>query len=134
VRHEGCTKIFERLPARDVIEVRMTVDDVFDRRRRDLADFLDIGLRSGPAQPNRIGRDHTFRRDNEHRLVAHVAEDVDVVGAVDLGGAENRRRGRRRRLRESRSSGRHHAERNQQPKSRDVHAPHMSSVPSDNQT
>jgi len=66
VRHEGRTQILERLPAGDVIEVRVTVDDVFYPRRRDLADFLDIGLRGGPTQTDRVGHDDAVRRDDEH--------------------------------------------------------------------
>ena len=66
VRHEGRTLILERLPASDVIEVRVTVDDILDRRGRDLADFLDIGLRGGPTQTDRVGHDDAVRRDDEH--------------------------------------------------------------------
>src|SRR5258706_15248366 len=51
-----------------------------------------------------IGGDDPLGGDDEHRLVVAVAEDVDVVRAVDLGGCE--RRSRRRRLRPGRGSGR----------------------------
>src|SRR5258706_1267741 len=57
-----------------------------------------------------IGGDDPLGGDDEHRLVVAVAEDVDVVRAVDLGGCERRTRRRRRRgrlrLRRGRRSGR----------------------------
>src|ERR1019366_9189930 len=34
---------------------------------------------------DRIGGDHAVRRGDEHRLMAHIAEDVDVIRALDLG-------------------------------------------------
>jgi hypothetical protein len=51
-----------------------------------------------------VGRDHAGSRDDEHRLVIAVAEEVNVVGAVDLRHGDGRplrlrRRGSRGRLR-----------------------------------
>src|SRR5262249_18411624 len=83
-------------PPGDVVEMTVAVDHVFNRRLGDLLDFLDIGLRRRPPQANGIGSDHTFRRHDEHRLMADVAEDVDIVAAVDFGGCEKRRRLRAR--------------------------------------
>src|SRR5262249_57049593 len=65
----------------DVIEVAVAVDHVLDRRLGDLLDLLDIGLGGWAAFADRIGRDHALRRDDEHRLMTAVAEDVDVVCA-----------------------------------------------------
>src|SRR5262249_28355820 len=59
--------------------------------------------------PQADGRDHPLRRHDEHRLMLHIAEDVDVVGAVDLGGGEGRRRLRLRRGGERDTNQRGHA-------------------------
>ena len=80
------TGIFERLPAGDVVEVVMAVNQVSDRPVGDFPDFGDVGsasLRS--AVRHRIGGDDSVAGDEEHRLVIAVAEDVNVVGAVDFG-------------------------------------------------
>src|SRR4029453_5769541 len=87
-------RVLERLAAGDVIEMVGAVKQVLDRLARDLLDLVDVGhhgLRAAVA--DRIGRDHAGRRDDEHGLVVSVAEDVDVVGAVDLGGRERGLRG-----------------------------------------
>src|SRR5262249_213054 len=81
----------ERLSAGDVVEMTVAVDHIFNRRLGDLLDFLDIGLRRRPPQANGIGSDHSFRRHDEHRLMADVAEDVDILAAVDFGGCEKGR-------------------------------------------
>ena len=95
VRHEGRARILERLAAGDVIVVMVAVDHVADRRAGDLPDLVDIGGdRLRPVAADRVGGDDARGRHDEHRLMALVAEDVDVVGALDLGGGEQRRRGR----------------------------------------
>ena len=93
---EGRAEILERPATGDVVEVMVAVDHVFDRRRRDFPDLVEIGLdRLRPQIADRIGGDHALGRDDEHRLIALIAEDIDVVGAVDLDGDEGgRRRGR----------------------------------------
>jgi len=93
VRDERGAGVLERLAARDVVEVVVAVDHVLHRLARDLLDLVDVGhhrLRTPVA--DRVGRDHARGRDHEHRLGVAVAEDVNVVGAVDLGGRERRRR------------------------------------------
>jgi hypothetical protein len=90
VRNEGRAEIFERLAAGDVIEVAVTVDHVFDRRLGHGLDRVDIGLRRAPLA-DRVGRDHAGRRDDERRLRTAIPEDVDVLGAFDLGGGDLRR-------------------------------------------
>src|SRR5262249_29872791 len=51
--------------------------------------LVDILLPAGrPAVGDRIGGDHAVVGDDEHRLMVAVAEDVDVVGAVDLFGLD----------------------------------------------
>jgi len=48
-------------------------------------DFVDVLLATGrPTVGDRIGCDHAIFGDHEHRLVVAVAEDVDIVGAIDL--------------------------------------------------
>src|SRR6266508_152056 len=69
----------------------MTVNDVFDGRGGDLANFVELDLRSlwiGVA--DRVRRNHAVRRHDEHRLVAAVAKVIDVFGEL------RRRVGRRR--------------------------------------
>ena len=97
MRDEGGAGILERLAAGDVVIVAVAVDHVADRRLGDLADFRDVGRhRLRPALADRVGGDHALGRDDEHRLMPLIAKDVDPVGAVDLGGREQRRGGRRR--------------------------------------
>ena len=92
--------VLERLAAGDVVEVVVAVDQVLDRLVGDLLDLVDVLLPAGrPAVGDRIGGDHARIGDDEHRLMVAVAEDVDVVGAVDLGGLDLRPGGRRRRRR-----------------------------------
>ena len=94
MRDERRAQVLERLAAGDVIVVAVAVDHVLDRLLGDLLDLVDVG-RSRPAAGRRpIGSVAITPawRDDEHRLMALVAEDVDVVGAFDLGGGEQRRR------------------------------------------
>src|SRR5581483_967779 len=92
--------ILEHLAAGNVVVVMVAVDQVLDRRLRDFADFVEVGLGClRAAVADRVGDDHACRRDNEHGLMVLVAENVDVVGAVDLRSLEHRplrlrRRGR----------------------------------------
>src|SRR5262245_15507689 len=91
VRDDGGAGVLERLAAGDVIEVVVAVDQVADRRLRDLADFGDvIRPAGGPAIADRVGGDHAVLGDDEYRLMVAVAEDVDAVRAVDLGGLDLR--------------------------------------------
>ena len=91
MRDDGRAGILERLAARDVVVVVMAVDQVLDRRLGDLLDLVDILLSAGrPAVGDRIGGDDAVLGDDEHRLMVAVAEDVDVVGAFDLGGFDRR--------------------------------------------
>ena len=94
VRHHDGAGVLERLAAGNVIVMMVAVDQVLDRRLRDLPDFIEIGLyRLRPAITDRIGDDDAGRRHDEHRLMVLIAKDVDVVGAFDLGGREQRWRG-----------------------------------------
>ena len=101
--------ILERLAAGDVVVVVVAVDQVLDRLVGDLLDLLDVGLdHFRPAVADRIGGDHAGLGHHEHRLVVAGAEDVDVVGAFDLGG------GIRRLLRKDGQRGKHAARRGDQ--------------------
>ena len=89
--HDGA-RILEWLAAGDVVVMVVAVDQVFDGLLGDLLDLGEIGRRRlRPAVADRVGRDHARRRDDEHRLVVLIAENIDVVGALDLGGREQRR-------------------------------------------
>jgi hypothetical protein len=91
VRDDARAGILERLAAGDVVIVMMAVDQIFDRLVGHLPDLVDIGLSAGRAPVgDRIGGDYAVAGDDEHRLVIDVAEDVDVVGALDLGGLDRR--------------------------------------------
>ena len=91
VRDDRGAGVLERLAAGDVVEVVVAVDQVLDRLVGDLLDLVDILLPAGrPAVGDRIGGDHAVLGDDEHRLMVAVAEDVDVVGAVDLLGLDLR--------------------------------------------
>ena len=91
VRDDLGAGILERLAAGDVIEVMVAVHQELDRLVGDLLDLVDVLLAAGwAAVGDGIGRDHAGRRDDEHRLVVAVPEDVDVVGAVDLLGLDLR--------------------------------------------
>ena len=91
MRNESGAGILERLTAGDVVGMAVAIDDVADRRLRDFADFGKIGRCSRAILADRIGGDDPFGRHHEHRLMALVAEHVDVVG--DLGGGKGRLRG-----------------------------------------
>lgn len=102
VRNDYCAGVLERLAAGDVIEMVVAVDQVLDRLVGYLLDFVDIGHHGfRAAVADRIGRNHAGRGDNEHRLVVAIAENVDVVGPIDLLRLEQRPL-RRRRLRPGR--------------------------------
>src|SRR5262245_48440773 len=88
VRDEGRAEVLERLATGDVVEMAVAVDDIFDWRLCHGFDRVDIGLHR-PALADRIGGDHAVGRDNEHRLMTAISEDVDVVR--DLGSGEWRR-------------------------------------------
>src|SRR5690242_13189615 len=76
--------ILEGLAAGDVIEVVVAVDQVADRLVGHLLDLVDVVLHTlRPRVADRIGGDDTVARDDEHRLRAAVAENVDTVGALD---------------------------------------------------
>ena len=93
VRNEAGAEVLERLTARDVIVVAVAVDDVLDWLRGHLLDLVDVGGHGlWPAETDWIGRDDAVGGHDEHRLVALVAEDVDIVGPFDLCGRECRRR------------------------------------------
>src|SRR4249919_3605861 len=64
--------------ASDVIEMAVAVNDVFDRRLSHRLDRVGIGLRRPPFT-NRVGGDHARGRDDEHRLMAAITENVDIV-------------------------------------------------------
>ena len=85
VRDDRGARILEGLAAGDVVVVMMAVDQELDRLVGDLLDLGDIVLPAGrSAVGDRIGRDHAVFGHDEHRLMIAVAEDVDVVGALDL--------------------------------------------------
>ena len=91
VRDDPRAGVLERLAAGDVVEVVVAVDQVLDRLVGDLLDLVDILLPAGRAAiGDRIGRDHAVLGDDEHRLMIAIAEDVDALGAVDLGGRDLR--------------------------------------------
>jgi len=91
VRDDLGAGVLERLAAGDVIVVVMAVHQVLDRLVGDLLDLVDILLAAlRPAVGHRIGRDHAILGDDEHRLMVAVAENVNVVGAVDLLGLDLR--------------------------------------------
>src|SRR5262245_39412899 len=87
VRDDGGAGVLERLAAGDVVEMMMAVDQVLDGLVGDLLDLGDIVLPAGrPSVGDRVGRDDAVPCNDEHRLMIAVAEDVNVVGAADLGG------------------------------------------------
>ena len=89
MRDDRGARILERLAAGDVVVVVVAVDQVLDRLVGDLLDLVDVGgHRLRPPVADGIGGDHAVPGDDEHRLMVAVAEDVDVIGAVDLGGRE----------------------------------------------
>src|SRR5205807_1571698 len=49
-----------------------------------------------PPLADRVSGDHALWGDDEHRLMAHIAENIDVVGAIHFGGGEGRLLGLRR--------------------------------------
>src|SRR5262249_5579518 len=88
VCHKSRAKVLEWFAAGDVVEMAVAVNNVFDRRLGHGLDRVDIGLHRPPLA-DRIGGDHAVRRDNEHRLMTAITEDVDIVR--DLGSGEWRR-------------------------------------------
>ena len=92
VRDERGAGVLEGFAAGDVVEMVVAVNHVSDRLGRDLLDLVEIGRdRLWTSVADRVGGNHTCGRDYEHRLGVPVAEDVDVIGALDLGGRERRR-------------------------------------------
>jgi hypothetical protein len=86
--------VLEGLSAGDVVVVAVRIDDVPDRLARHFLDLVDVGRhRLRTAQADRVGGDDALGGDDEHRLVPLIAEHVDIVGALHLGGGEHRRRG-----------------------------------------
>src|SRR6516225_9695780 len=77
VRDEGGAEVLEWLAPSDVVEMAVTVDDVFDRRLGYGLDRIDIGLRRPPLA-DRVGGDHAVRCDDKHRLMSAIAEDIHV--------------------------------------------------------
>src|SRR5262249_26276959 len=70
----------------------MAVDQILDRRFGDLADLVQVSFcRLRAAIADRVSDNHAGGRDDEHRLVILITEDIDVVGALDLGGCKHRR-------------------------------------------
>ena len=99
MRDDLCAGLLEGLAAGDVVVMVMAVDQVFDRRLGDLLDFLDVGLRRLRPAVADGSVAITPAGDDEHCLMVAVAENVDVVGSLDLCRGESRRRGRRARRR-----------------------------------
>jgi hypothetical protein len=83
LRDEGRAEILERLAAGDVIVMVVAVDHVFDRLVGDGLDGVDIGL-GRTLVGNRVGGDDALGCHDKHRLMPAIAEDVDIVGAVDF--------------------------------------------------
>jgi hypothetical protein len=81
VRDDRGAGLLEGLAAGDMVVVVMAVDQILDRRLRDLADLREIrGRCLRPQERDRVGGDHAFRRHHEQRLVELVAEQEHVVG------------------------------------------------------
>src|SRR5262245_23101076 len=81
--------VLKCLAAGDVVEVMVAVDQILDGLVSDLLYLVDILLPAGrSAVGDRIGGDHAIVGDDEHRLMVAIAEDVDVVGIVDLFGLD----------------------------------------------
>src|SRR5262245_47970311 len=96
MRDNGGTLILEHLATGNVVIVMMAVDEILNGRFGDLADLVQISLRRlRAAVTDRISDDHAGRRDDEHRLMILITENVDVVGAVDLCGCKHRLLSRR---------------------------------------
>jgi hypothetical protein len=66
----------------------VAIDHVFDRRIRDLLDFLDIGHSGRSPQTDGISSDYPIPGHDEHRLMTDVTEDVDILQPVDFGDGE----------------------------------------------
>src|SRR5215510_9159055 len=91
VRNHASAGVLEGLAAGNVVEMMVAVDQIADRLVGDLLDLIDVVLHAlRPRIADRISGDDAGRRDDEHRLRAAVAEDVDALGALDLGGRERR--------------------------------------------
>ena len=91
VRDHARAGVLERLAAGDVVEMVMAVDQILDRLVGDLLDLVDVvGHAFRPLVADRVGGNDAILGDDEHRLGAAIAEDVDAVGALHLGGRERR--------------------------------------------
>jgi hypothetical protein len=85
VRDDSGARILKGLAACYMVVMMMAVDQELDGPVGDLLDLGDIVLpASRSAIRDRIGRDHSIFGHDEHRLMVSVAEDVDVVGTLDL--------------------------------------------------
>src|SRR4029078_6979179 len=90
MRDDGRALILEHFAAGSVVVVMMAIDQILDRSLGDFPDFLQIRFcRLRTAIADRVGDDYAGGRDDEHRLMVLIAEDIDVVGAVDLGGRKH---------------------------------------------
>jgi hypothetical protein len=91
VRDDRGPSVLECLAAGDVIVVMVAIDQIFDRLVGDLLDLVDVLLAAvWPTLGDRIGCDYAVLGDHEHRLMVTVAEDVDVISALDLRGLDLR--------------------------------------------
>src|SRR4051812_9970618 len=103
VPDDACACVLEGFAASDVIVMMMAVDQILDRLVGHLLDLVDVVLTAGRTSvSDRVGGDHAVLGDDEHRLMSTVTEDIDIVGAIDLGGLDLRplRLLRLRRIRE----------------------------------
>src|SRR3981081_1336007 len=81
---EARAKILEGPAAGNMVEMTVTVDDIFDWRLSHLLDRSDVGLRRA-SLADRVGGDNACGRDDEHRLMATVAGNVYVVAPFGCG-------------------------------------------------
>ena len=89
VRDDPGAGILERFASGSVVIMVVAVDQIFDGLIGNFLDLGDIGYRRLRAPvADRIGGNHAGRRDDEHRLVILIAEDINVVGPFNLGRRE----------------------------------------------
>src|SRR5262249_25948172 len=88
--------ILKRFAAGDVIEMGVAIDKIFHWLVGNFLDLSEIGRHCfWTIAADRVGRDHTLRRDDEHGLVTLVAEQIDIIRAVNFSSRERRRCGLR---------------------------------------